>query len=308
MDVWREVGTLSYAEIARQIHDDEIDILVDLAGHSANSGLPVLAWRPAPVQISGLGYMATTGLPAVDYFLTDAFTDPPGQAESYLLEKPLYLTSQFCYTGRSDVPVPEGAPCQKTGRLTFGVFNQYHKITDEMLRLWRDMLKKLPGSRLLLKNRSFQDDRTADLAYERMRSLGFSMDDVLLEGASDDYMERYLAVDIALDTYPYNGGGTTCDALYMGVPVVSLYGERRGSRFGLTILQSAGLGELAAGSPQEYMARALALAGDHELLDVLHKNLRTMLLNSALMDTQRYIGELETAYKKIWQDAVDKSI
>ena len=296
--VFRDMHGQELQDIAAQIRADGIDVLVDLAGHSASSGLPVLAFRPAPVQVSGLGYMATTGLTQVDAFLTDKWADPP-EREPELVERPLYLTSQFCYTGRSDVPEPGGAPCLAKGYITFGCFNQYRKITDEMLQLWCELLRQVPRSRLLLKNRYLRDDETVLLVQERLHRLGLPLGRVELEADSSDYMTRYLEVDIALDTYPYTGGGTTCDALYMGVPVISLYGQRRGSRFGLSLLQNAGLGELACGDAEAYGAKALALARDTELLDALHKNLRPMLLASPLMDTQNYIRELEAGFRQL---------
>lgn len=300
VDVWREVSLIELEKTAEQIYADEIDILIDLGGHSVGSGLPVLAWKPAPIQISGLGYMDTTGLDTVDYLITDACCDPDDQA-SYITEKPLYLSSMFCYTGRSDVPACQGAPCRQNGYITFGVFNRYQKITDEMLQLWLTIQRQVNDSRLLFKSEAFKDDGIGDMAYQRLKQLGFDMERVILEPSSADYMQRYLDVDIALDTFPYVGGGTSCDALYMGVPVISLYGEGRASRFGLSVLTAAGLGELAVPDEVGYVQRALALASDRELLDVLHKNLRTMMLDSPLMDTIHYVQEMETAYVQIWQ-------
>ena len=299
--LFRNLHGQELQDIAAQIRADGIDILIDLAGHSAGSGLPVLGFRPAPVQVSGLGYMSTTGLGQVDAFLTDKWADPPGQATE-LLERPLYLTSQFCYTGRSDVPEPGGAPCLARGYITFGCFNQYRKLTDEMLLLWRELLQQVPQSRLLLKDKTFRDDEAALLIMKRLQDLGLPLGRVELETDSSDYMTRYLDVDIALDTFPYTGGGTTCDALYMGVPVVSLYGGRRGSRFGLSILQNAGLGELACADGAAYIASALGLARDKDLLDMLHKNLRPMLLAAPLMDTQNYIRELEEGFQRLAEE------
>ena len=302
-DVWHEAAGLTQEEIARQIHADEIDILVDLAGHSAGSGLPILAWRPAPVQISGLGYMHRTGLPAVDYFITDRWCDPIADAPAApsQSEAAFGLTSQFCYTGRSDVPAPQGAPCIDRGYVLFGVFNHYYKFTDEMLAAWREILQRVPRSRLLLKSQIFASLSVQDEAWHRMTRLGFPMDRVDFEPATADYMQRYLAVDIALDTYPYPGGGTTCDALYMGVPVISRYGTRRGSRFGLSILQNAGLGELAVDTLSAYVERAAALAQDTALLDALHRTLRGMMAKQPLMDTQHYMQEAEAGYERLWQ-------
>ena len=298
--VWRDVKNWSFAAVAKQVYADEIDVLVDLAGHTSGSGLPVLAYKPAPVQISGLGYMTTTGLNTVDYLIGDVYVDPPRkQPDTYLTEKPLRLTSLFCYTGQSNLPSATDAPCRSVGYVTFACFNQYHKITDEILLLWREILRLIPGSRLLLKNMSFEDEKIRHYARIRLTRLGFSGEQIRLETPSWEYMTDYLQTDIALDTYPYTGGGTTCDALYMGVPVVSLYGERRGSRFGLSILSAAGLGELAVTSGDEYVKKAVALARDAEFLSALHRNLRQLMLRSSLMDTRHYIGEWENFLQKI---------
>lgn len=300
---FRNVSGEPYERIAKQVYSDEIDILIDLAGHTAGSGLPVLAWRPAPVQITGLGYPDYTGLGTVDYYLTDHIIDSPENQmdREGLVEKPLYLPSQFCYTGRSDLVESSGAPVEKNGYLTLGCFNQYRKITDDMLLVWKDIMQCLPGSRLLLKNSALADDAAALEIHSRLMKLGMDMDRIVLEAASEDYMDRYLDVDIALDTYPYTGGGTTCEALYMGVPVISRYGHRRGTRFGWSILEHAGLGELAAADMVGYKAKVLALAGDREILGALHRNLRKMMLASSLMDTNQYVQSVESSLLQIWQ-------
>lgn len=302
VDVWRNVSQLSYADAAAQIFADGIDILFDLSGHTAHSGLPVLAWKPAPVQLSGLGYMDTTALSAVDYFLTDAFVDPIGTHEAYFTEKLLRLTSQFCYSGRLNLPSSSGAPVCQQGYVLFGVFNSYQKITDEMLDIWLKILQRVPESRILFKNYVMIDDAAVDIFAAKLQRIGFDLDRVIFEASSSDYMYRYLDVDIALDTYPYPGGGTTCDALFMGVPVVSLYGERHSSRFGLSILSNAGVGELAVASTEEYIERAAALAMDRELLNLLHRNLRQMMQQTSLMDGVKYMKELEDVYENIWQE------
>ena len=309
VDHFVPVHGMDFPAVAARIHADEIDILVDLAGHTVNSGLPVLAWRPAPVQVSGLGYTAATGLPAVDYFLTDSAADPEpdGAYWQAFHEEPVVLTSQFCYTGRTDVPTPAGAPCMQRGYVTLGVFHRYLKYTDHMLRLWLQLQQALPTARLLLKNGALNDVQTAQAVYERLASLGFDMDRVVLEGADENYMRRMLDVDIMLDTFPYTGGGITCDALYMGVPVVSRYGQTRGSRFGLSVLTAAGLPELAVGSDADYVARVLALAREPQLLDTLHQQLRPMLLASPLMDTPRYVAEVEQAYRQMGQIYAQKT-
>lgn len=297
VDGWRLAASLSLDELADVIRQDNIDILVDLAGHSTGSGLPVFALRPAPVQISGLGWMESTGFAATDYLLTDKYLD--GEAEgyhSYLCEKPLFLSSQFCYRSAEGLPDVDRAPCLKNGYITFGSFNSYHKLTDEMVSVWSRILQQVPESRLLLKCQVFLDESMRHKAAERFAKHGIESWRLLLEPTSSDYMQRYLAVDIALDTYPYTGGGTTLDALYMGVPVVSRYGRRRGSRFGLSILANAGLSWLAVSDAQAYIDLAISLAGDSELLDALHLGLRNLLGQSDVMNGRKYMRDLERHY------------
>ena len=294
---WRNVAGLSFAEIAERIRADEIDVLVDLAGHSAGGALPVLAYRPAPVQVSGLGYVNTTGLSAVDYFLTDDVADPPGRHDALFTEEPVCLTSQFLYTAKSDVPEPSGAPSRKAGHVVFGVFNHWYKVTEEMLFCWREIMERVPKSRLLVKCQELFAPEMREEALRRMAKSQIDIGRVDLEPATSDYMERYLTVDIALDTYPYPGGGTTCDALYMGVPVVTRYGRRRGTRFGLSLLKNAGLESLAAADARAYIEKAAALAHDAELLDGLHRQLRARFAASPVMRATGYMEELERFYR-----------
>ena len=303
VDIWRDVDHKDPEATAKTIYGDEIDILFDLAGHTASSAIAAFAYKPAPIQISGLGYMATTGLDTMDYFLTDPFVDPPGEHDAYFTEKPLYISSQFCYvaTGAKTHPPSKGAPVKKSGWVTFGVFNQYAKVKDDMLLAWKEILHRVPKSRLLWKCSGFSSVEVEDEAYRRMKAIGFPMERVTFEMGTKAYMERYLDVDIALDTYPWPGGGTTCDTLYMGVPLVTRYSDRRSTRFSYGLLQNVGLGDLTAATVDEYIEKAVALAMDEELLDALHKNLRTMMEQSPLMDAMRYIREVEARYEEIWK-------
>lgn len=297
VDGWRSAANLALAELAEVIRQDKIDILVDLAGHSTGSGLSVFALRPAPVQISGLGWMETTGFAATDYLLTDRYLDGVAQDYcSYISEKPLFLSSQFCYRAADDLSDVGPAPCLQNGYITFGSFNSYHKITDEMVAVWSRILLRVPESRLLLKCQVFLDEDMRQRARERFAEHGIDSWRLFLEPTSSDYMRRYLAVDIALDTYPYAGGGTTLDALYMGVPVVSRYGRRRGSRFGLSILANAGIPWLAVSDVPNYIELAVSLAKDRDLLNDLHLGLRYLLMRSDVMNGRKYMGELERKY------------
>ena len=300
---WRDLASYEQdtVRIAREIHEDEVDILFDLAGHTGNTGLAALAWKPAPIQLSGLGYMATTGLRAVDYFVTDHYCDPEGSgSEALYVEKLLRLTSQFCYNGYTNLPASTGTPARGRGHIQFASFNQYQKLRDPVLRAWQEIMERVPQSRLLLKNNAYARPGVVQSAYERLQRLGFDMSRVQFECATKDYMWRYLDVDIALDTFPWPGGGTTCDALYMGVPVVSYYTERHSTRFTYSLLANIGLSDLASTSLSDYVETAVALAGNLDLLDALHRELRDRMKTSPVMDQERYIREMEECYRAIW--------
>ena len=233
----------------------------------------------------------------MDAFLTDEACDPVGGAsEKYFTERLIRLPSQFVYVPRAGLPAPTETPARQRGHILFGVFNQYRKFTDEMLCVWRAILERVPTAQLLLKSQIFFAPAMAEAARARLARLGFDCARVLLEPATTDYMERYLDVDIALDTYPWPGGGTTCDALYMGVPVVTMFSARRSTRFSYALLTHVGLDACAVRTSEEYVARAVALAGDLDALDELHRQLRTRMENSAIMDQAGYMKALEQAY------------
>ncbi|MBR1420376.1 MAG: hypothetical protein IJ575_04900 [Selenomonadaceae bacterium] len=286
-------------KIVKRIHDDEIDILFDFVGHTGENPLPIMAFKPAPVQISGVGYMATTALDTIDFFLTDEITDPPGEHDQFFTEKLLYMPSQFCYVGRNDLEPSTGAPCKSRGSILFGCFQRYGKITDEMLATWKKILDRVPNSRLRFKAQELIGASLGDQFADRLEKIGFDLDRIEIEPASREYMQEMLEIDIMLDTYPYPGGGTTCDTLFMGVPVVTMYGERRNTRFAYAILKAIGLEELAVTNREEYIERAAALAHDWDLLDVLHKNLRTMMQNSPIMNHRDFTRQLEQYYLAI---------
>ena len=295
-----DVKDLSGEELAKKIHDDEIDIAFDLAGHTGYNGLPALVYRPAPVQICGIGYMSTTGLKEIDYFLTDEVLDPPGEnREQYFSEKFLYMPAQFSYAHREDLPVPNGAPCVENGYVTFGTICRYKKISDEMLTIWIEILKRVPDAKLLMRSQEFISNQLVDVLYEKMKSLGCDMGQVIFRPAVPDYFDAISKIDIILDAYPYVGGVTTLDALYMGVPVINFYGERHSTRFGKSILESIGLPELSVNSVEDYINRAVGLAKDFETLNLLHKNLRDMFLNSSALDPMKYCRRLERKFEEI---------
>ena len=304
VDHFIDVKNLSAEELAKKIHDDEIDIAFDLAGHTGYNGLPALAYRPAPVQICGIGYMSTTGLKEIDYYITDEALDPPGEHDKYFSEKLLYMPAQFCYARPEDVLTPEGASCIKNGFVTFGTICRYSKITDDMLAVWTEILKRVPNAKLLMRAQEFISNRTVDELYNTLKNFGCDMDRVIFQPALPfgKYFNAISELDIILDSYPYVGGVTTLDALYMGVPVINLYGERHSTRFSKSILASIGLDELSVNSVEAYIGTAVALANDFETLDALHKNLRTMFLNSDALDPLKYCRTLEKKFEEILND------
>ncbi|MBE6102566.1 MAG: hypothetical protein E7200_10835 [Selenomonas ruminantium] len=303
---WCEIAELTDEAAARQIRADEIDILFELGGHSKGNRLGILAYRPAAVQLSGIGYMGSTGLASVDYFLTDRYCSD-GASSPYFTEKLLRLPrTHLCFTTLTSFPEPEAPPCLERGYVTFGSFNNFAKVTDAMLRLWAEILRSVPGSRLLLKHKLLGCPEGRAWAEKKLSLAGIELARVKLRGFSSDYRTEYKELDIALDTFPYTGGQTTCEALYMGVPVVTLAGQRHGSRFGLSLLQNLGMGECCAIAAEEYVQKAVSLARDRKHLAELHRNLRNLMQASPLMQADAYVRDVEQAYKGIYADFLRK--
>ena len=301
VDVWHNIRALSAAEAAALIRRDEVDILVDLAGHTQGNALPVLAFRPAPVQVTGIGYFNTTGLSAVDYVLSDVYVDPPGAGDDAMTEEILRLPhSHFCCTLPDDLPPVMPPPMEQRGCVTFGSFNNFNKVTDEVLCLWRQLLDAVPGARLLVKGKIFDHAEGRTMVAERLVRCGIPAVRVEMRGFSRGYLAEYGDVDIALDPFPYTGGITTCEALSMGVPVVTLAGTSHGARFGASLLSNAHLPELVAQTPADYVRIAAGLASDPATLRALRMNLRTMLRHAPLTDAAGYVHDVEDAYRSIW--------
>ena len=295
VDAWRDIFDLTDEAAAKLIRADEIDILFDLDGHTLNNRLRVAAYRPATVQLAGVGYMNSTGLECFDYFLSDIYC---AGDENFFTEKVINLShSHICYEPPTKLEPADEPPCLKNNFVTFGSFNQFGKVTDSILIAWKKILDAVPNSRLILKHKIFNTDDGKNFVNERLKSFGFDLARVELRPYSTNHLAEYADVDIALDTFPYTGGVTTCEALYMGVPVVSLYGSRHGSRFGLSILKNIGLGELAVDSYDRYVEMAVALANDWELLKILRKNLRLMMKKSPLMNSENYVREVEKIFQ-----------
>jgi predicted O-linked N-acetylglucosamine transferase (SPINDLY family) len=302
--VWRDIAGKSDEEVFDLIRSDRIDILIDLAGHSGGNRLPLFALRPAPLQVNWLGYADTTGIGAMDYRVTDAKADPPGLTEQYHTEELLRLPDTFlCYRPGEDFP-PEGpAPFLRTGHVTFGCFSNFAKVNGELLELWAAVLAAVPGSRLLIKSSGLSDVTVQERVIPPFRARGVAAERVEIIGRAKSvvsHLEDYHRVDIALDTFPYAGTTTICEALWMGVPVVTLGGRTHVTRVGVSLLSAVGVPELAAENAEEFVAAAAALAGDRRRLLELRKGLRGMMRNSPLTDNVRFTQNLELAYRNIW--------
>lgn len=297
---WRDVSNLDYIQLAEQIRADEIDILVDCGGHTCNNRLAVFALRPAPVQISAIGWVGSTGLYDTDYILTDNYC-APFETNPFYTEKFLTISgSHFCFSYlRGKYPEITESPFRRNGYITFGCFNNFAKITDKMLENWSIILNKVPNSKLILKHKLLGYEEGQQLAKARLLKAGISIDRVELRGFSSDYLQQYNDIDIALDTFPYTGGMTTFDSLYMGVPVISLVGKRHGERFGFSLLSNAGLDMLTADNEDEYIAKARALAENGDILSKLHEKLRDVVEKSPLMDDVGYVASVEKIYEDI---------
>ena len=298
-DHWVPIEGLADGEVAARIRADGIDILVDLGGHTGNSRLAVFARRPAPVQVTWLGYPNTTGLAAMDYRLTDAIADPPGLTDSFHAERLVRLEHGFlCYGPPADAPAVVPPPARERGIVTFGSFNHPAKLSDELVETWGRLLARVPDSRLRLKAKAFEDERTRRYHQDRFAAVGVASDRLELIGHIDDprgHLAAYGEIDLALDPFPYNGTTTTCEALWMGVPVVALAGDRHAGRVGASLLGRIGLDELVAGDTDSYVAIAAGLAGDANRLAALRAGLRDRLRTSPLLDGAGFARSVEAA-------------
>jgi len=305
-DDWRDVWRLTDDALIEMIRADRIDILVDLSGHTAFNRLAVFARRAAPVQVSYLGYPSSTGLATMDYRITDAVTDPPGDADEWHCERLLRLPdSRWCFRPFGSPALPGPLPARKSGFVTFGSFNNLTKASDTLLRCWVQILVQLPTAHLrLTRVRSAQ--RAAEInalfaqsgvAPERIECVSWAKD--------PPYGQQFAGVDIALDNFPYNGVTTTCESLYVGVPVISLHGRNGVSRSGLSILGTLALSELAASTPEQYIEIAVALASDLTRLEQLRGSLRDRFDQSSLRDEEHFAANFEELLRTAWQQYRD---
>jgi predicted O-linked N-acetylglucosamine transferase (SPINDLY family) len=309
---WRDIRGINASDFQQRVKADQIDILVDLGGHTANTRLLDFSTRPAPVQVSWLGYPDTTGLSSIDYRLTDALADPIGEADSYHTERLCRMEDGFlCFRPPADSSPIGELPCLKGEPLTFGSFNNCAKISAECMASWAEILKRVPGSRIAIKNKALSEQEARERLVSDFTRLGIPQHRIYMSGLVESlkgHLETYGIIDVALDTSPYHGTTTTCEALWMGVPVVSLIGSSHVSRVGLSLLNSIGARELSAATREEYIGIAVRLASDREALSLLRSGLRDRMRLSPLMDETGFTRRLEAVFRTIWQKWCAKNV
>ncbi|MEQ9488940.1 MAG: hypothetical protein RIM72_08100 [Alphaproteobacteria bacterium] len=305
-DTFRQVEKLTDADLAKTVRDDRIDILVDLSGHTAGTRIKAFAFQPAPVQATWIGYPDTTGLSRVGYRLTDDVADPAGEADGLATETLIRLPGGFlCYHPSDDAPDVMEKPVD--GRpVTFASFNNLSKVTADAVALWAEILSRVPDSRLMIKARSLNDDPTCDRLLNRFVGLGIAPDRIDIRRHTVGMAAHYGTfndVDIALDTFPYNGTTTTCDALWMGVPVVSLLGDRHAGRVSASFLKRLDLDDWIAASPKNYVDIAVSAASNRDGLSVLQRSLRARMAASSLVDCESFAKNIDAAFRTMWRMA-----
>jgi predicted O-linked N-acetylglucosamine transferase (SPINDLY family) len=300
---WIDTNILSDDQMAAKIFQDEIDILVDICGHFSGNRLPVFARQPAPVQVTYLGYPNTTGLSSIQYRLTDAIADPDN-ADAYHCEKLIRVESPFlCYQPVENSPDISPLPAESNGYITLGSLNNLAKINDHIIDIWANILRQLPYSKLLLKARPFNDQYIRKQYLNKFHKYGINPDRLIFRGHQESiksHLKTYHEIDLALDPFPYHGTTTTCDAIWMGVPVISLYGNIHAARVGATILSSLGMEDFIAQSVSDYIEKAVKICLNKRLLKTIRRQLRRLMQSSPLMDPGALTENIESLYKKMW--------
>ena len=299
---WFSAAGVSDERLVQRIRDDRIDVLIDLSGHTAANRLPVFAWKPAPVQATWLGYFATTGVAAIDYLIADPWTLPASE-DGHFTEKIWRLPhTRLCFTPPDEDVAVAPLPAIANGRVTFGCANTLAKMNDDVVAVWARALAAVPGSCLLLKAKQLAEPSLRERVMERFAAHGVDAHRLVLEGPSPrrTYLEAYQRVDIALDPFPFPGGTTTAEALWMGVPVLTLAGERFLSRQGVGLMMNAGLPDWIATDPDAYVARAAAHAGDLPRLAALRGRLRQQVLSSPVFDAKLFARDFSAAMRGMW--------
>lgn len=301
--LWCEARALNDEQLANRIRGDGIDVLFDLAGHTARNRLLVFARKPAPIQVTWLGYVGTTGLSAVDYVLADRYEIPPG-GEQHYVEKVLRMPDGYvCYEGPADAPAVTELPALANGQVTFGSFNNPAKITRQVMEAWVRVLNRVPGSRLVLKYKGMGETSVRGRVHQAFAEQGIDPNRVkcLSWSPHGQHLAEYGRIDVALDTFPYSGGLTTCEALWMGVPVITWPGQTFASRHSLSHLTNAGFTETIGRSLEEYVELAVAWAEDLPRLAEVRGKLRQQVAASRLCDAGRFAANFSSILRDVWR-------
>ena len=300
---WKSLVGISDVNAADHIYNDGIHILIDLSGHTGKNRLPIFAWKPAPVQISWLGYFASTGVADIDYILGDPYVTPTEEA-NHFSEKIWQLPESYiCFTEPEvDIDVVS-LPALDKKKITFGCFNKIARITDPVVRVWSEILLAVPTAVLFLKDKYFDTESVRDSFYNRFKVNGIQKDRLILEGGSprSKYLAAYNRVDIALSPFPYGGGTTSAEGLWMGVPVITMQGNHFLSHLGESIAHNTGLSDWIAVDEEDYVAKAIAFSSDFEGLGKLRSRLRAQVLSCPLFDAERFANHFNNALRGMWK-------
>ena len=304
-DHWRTCNNLNDGALAEQIQKDGIDILVDLSGHTANNRMTMLMAKPAPIQMLYIGYPASSGLSQIDYLISNGAVSPPEYQKLYR-EKILRVDSSFwCFQPHPATPEVNSLPAIENGFITFGSFNNTPKLSDSTIRLWSQVLLAIPNAKLKLKALSFEDSWTCSYFQQKFVENGVGTERVIFERPTmriEEFFQSYHTIDIAVDPIPYNGGTTTCEALWMGVLVITLAGHNFCSRMSHSLLHTIGHPEFSATTEIEYVEIAKNLASDISNLQSIRQNLRAKMMSSSLCNGALATPELENAYRRSWRE------
>ena len=307
--MWKPIYGQTDEAAANMIYADGIHVLLDLSGHTADNRLPIFGYKPSPVQVSWLGYFATTGLNEMDYLIGDPYVTPPKDDDQFTEKVWRLPETRWCFTPPDvdiEVSVP---PAVKHGYVTFGCFNNITKVNDKVVALWAKVLEAIPNSRLLLKAKQFHDQMARESIIQRFAALGINSKRISLEESEDrqKYFAAYNRIDITLDSFPFTGGTTSVESLWMGVPLITLAGDSLISRQGVGVLTNAGLSDWIADDEESYLAKAIIFASDLDKLARLRANLRSQVLASPLFDAPRFARNLENALFEMWNQYAHQS-
>jgi protein O-GlcNAc transferase len=297
---WLDISGVDDETAVSMIREKQLDIAVDLSGHSSILRLALFGRRLAPIHVSWCGYSGTTGLDTMDYIIVDDIVAPPGE-KTFFVEQPVRMPGSYVSFMPSDAPPVGPLPFERNGFITFGCMNNPGKVNKYVIDWWGQILKAVPNSRLLMRYHLLDDPLVKERLNKMFRSAGIA-DRVDMRSGGGAFLDSYNGVDIALDTFPYNGTTTTCEALWMGVPVVTLRGDRFVARVGASLLTNVGLGRMVGENPQQYIDRATALAKDPEQLASLRKEMRSNLADTPVYDQRTFTRHLEDLYTQMFRE------